>query len=100
MIENNYKLIKCLKCNKFKCEYYNYKTPYLHSEICNYCFGRKEISLKVKPELYRIYGCSKCINDNYLKNNFKCDMCSYSHDLCLCIDMKTLCDKYPYNLPY
>lgn len=100
MTENNYnKIIKCDICKKYKCKYYNSKIRYLSEEICNLCFGRKEICFNSKPELYKIVYCHYCINDDYTKHNFKCDLCSCNHVICLCIKKESIVNKN-YFLPY
>jgi hypothetical protein len=97
---NNEKTIKCQICNKYKCKYYNTKILYLSYEICNLCFGRKEICYNLKPDLYKIIRCEYCISDDYTKHNFNCDSCLQEHKICLCIQKKELYIKYPYFIPY
>lgn len=102
MEENNYnekKIIKCNICKKYKCKYFNQKIPYLSDEICNLCFGRKEICFTSKPELYKIIQCQYCTNDDYSGFNFKCDLCLEEHAICLCVN-KELNKTYPYFIPY
>lgn len=101
MTQNNCnKIVKCNICQKYKCKYYNSKIPYLSEEICNLCFGRKEICLKSKPDLYKIIQCHYCVNNDYTKHNFNCDLCFQEHEICLCIQQEKLYTKYPYFTPY
>ncbi len=93
-------LTKCSICHKYKCVYYNYKTPFLSEKICYLCIGKKEVCYKVKPDVYKVYLCNICLNNNYLQHNFTCDLCLLDHKLCLCDNAKELHTNYPYTLPY
>ena len=101
IINNTFRnLVKCLICNKYKCKYYNHKTPFLSEKICNLCIGKKEVCYKVNPDVYKVYLCTICFNDNYLQHNFTCDLCWSEHEICLCDNAKKQHKFYPYTLPY
>lgn len=104
-ITNTKNFDKCAICHKYKCKYYNHINPYLSDKICYLCYGRKEVCYNSKPDLYKIYLCDLCVNNNFVNNNFLnynfvCDKCDNSHDLCLCVNDNLLLKKYPYTVPY
>jgi hypothetical protein len=93
----NYNFKKCFKCSGYKCHYYNNKLPFLSKDVCSLCFGRKELCILTKPEVYKITECNNCNKNNYLNCNNVCDLCDTHHYICLCKENNV---KYPYYIPY
>jgi len=93
-MDENY---KCSKCSGYKCQYYNNKLPFLSKDICSLCFGRNELCIQIKPEVYKIIKCSHCNVNDYLYFHQICDLCDIPHYICLC---KANNIKYPYYVPY
>lgn len=96
-MDNNCEFKKCSKCFGYKCKYYDSKTPLLSKDICYLCFGRKELCIQPKPDVYKIIKCNNCSDNNYFNFYQMCNLCDFKHYICICKINNT---KYPYYVPY